>query len=124
MRTASPRSASPERAMVLRRGIPYVIDLAACRRMVAARRVDGGSDPIETLAETVGVGPESVGRFLRGDMPSLATTMRVLAELVDPRDDGDTPHRVGVRHGPDPPRGGQGASAYATGVRTGGECPY
>jgi transcriptional regulator with XRE-family HTH domain len=66
---------------VLYRGIPYMLDLVACRRALVERQVEGKLDSMESLAQAVGVSRSTASRFFSGRPTSLAVTLRMLAAL-------------------------------------------
>jgi transcriptional regulator with XRE-family HTH domain len=71
----------PKKVTVRFRGIPYSLNLVACRLALVARQVDGDMDSMESLADAVGVSRSTVSRFFSGKPTSLAVTLRILKAL-------------------------------------------
>jgi hypothetical protein len=64
------------------RGIPYVLDLARCRRALVWRQVEGELDTMQSLANAVGISRSTANRFFAGRRPtSLAVTLKILGAL-------------------------------------------
>jgi hypothetical protein len=77
----APRSMRPRSAIVVYRGIPYRLDLIACRQALVRRQVAGEFDSAEGLAEATGVSRSTVSRFFGGRATSLGTTLAILDKL-------------------------------------------
>jgi hypothetical protein len=71
----------PKKVTVRYRGIPYSLNLVACRRALVARQVDGDLDSMESLADAVGVSRSTASRFFSGKPTSLTVTLRILKAL-------------------------------------------
>jgi len=71
----------PKYARVVFRGLPYRIDLVACRRALVQCQVDGELDSMELLAQKVGISRSTASRFFSGRPTSLAVTLDVLKAL-------------------------------------------
>jgi transcriptional regulator with XRE-family HTH domain len=63
------------------RGIEYTLNLAACRRALVDRQVDGKLDSMESLAVAVGISRSTASRFFSGRPTSLAVTLKILEAL-------------------------------------------
>jgi hypothetical protein len=116
----------PEHATVMYRGIPYMLDLAHCRRALGEREILGELDSMESLARAVGISRSTACRFSAGRSTSLAVTLRILPSLhlifedvawpAEDPDDQDGPAGAGVlaSRSPRPPQPGLGSlGAYA-----------
>jgi transcriptional regulator with XRE-family HTH domain len=78
----SARMASrPKQVTVWYRGIPYTLDLTACRRALVNRQVEGRLDSMESLANAVGISRSTASRFFSGRPTSLAVTLKILEAL-------------------------------------------
>src|SRR2546430_14945738 len=62
-------------------GLPYEIDLVACRRALVDRQVDGDFDSMEGLADGIEISRSTASRFFSGRPTSLAVTKRIVARL-------------------------------------------
>ena len=71
----------PHTVVVSYRGMPYQLDLLACRRALVKRQVDGDLDSMESLSGACGISRSTASRFFSGRNTSLAVTLRVLAAL-------------------------------------------
>ena len=71
----------PHTVVVSYRGMPYQLDLVACRRALVQRQVDGEIDSMESLADACGISRSTASRFFSGRSTSLAFTLRILAVL-------------------------------------------
>ena len=90
------RTSRPRHVAVWYRGIPYVLDLVACRRALVKRQVEGRFDRMESLAGAIGASRSTVSRFFSGRPTSLGVTLRLLDalglefdEVAGPMVDGD-----------------------------------
>ena len=78
----SPRMSSrPKQVTVWYRGIPYTLDLVACRRALVNRQVDGVLDSMESLANAVDISRSTASRFFSGRPTSLAVSLKILKAL-------------------------------------------
>src|SRR5256885_3961856 len=78
----SARMASrPKQVTVWYRGIPYTLDLNACRRALVNRQIDGELDSMESLAAAVGISRSTASRFFSGRPTSLTVTLKILDVL-------------------------------------------
>lgn len=75
------RHSRPNKVTVWYRGIPYTLDLNACRRALVDRQVDGALDSMESLANAVGISRSTASRFFSGRPTSLAVTLKILEAL-------------------------------------------
>lgn len=114
----------PKRVRVMFRGIPYMLDLANCRRALVARQVDGDLDSMQSLADAVGISRSTGSRFFSGRPTSLTVMLKILEALhlkfhdvttpvVEDGEDAEPPS-AGVRTTPAPSRPKPG-----TGLRRG-----
>ena len=71
------------RAIVVRHeGEEWERDLMKCRVVVTMRRLEGKFANVEELADRIGLNPDTVYRWLRGEGPGTdETTARILAGL-------------------------------------------
>src|SRR2546423_9780543 len=74
-------SSRPKQVTVWYRGLPYTLDLVACRRALVERQVDGELDSLLGLAKAVGISRSTASRFFAGRPTSLAVTLRILVAL-------------------------------------------
>jgi hypothetical protein len=63
------------------RGLPYEIDLIACRRALVDRQVDGDFDSMEGLADAIEMSRSTASRFFSGRSTSLAVTKKIVKRL-------------------------------------------
>lgn len=98
-------AARPSTVTVSYRGIPYVLNLARCRRALVWRQVEGELDSMESLANAVGISRSTASRFFSGRATSLAVTLKILAalrlqfeEVATPTGEGD-PSRLALPGG-------------------------
>jgi len=66
---------------VVYRGVPYRLDLIACRQALVRRQVEGEFHSAEGLAEATGISRSTVSRFFGGRATSLGTTLAILDKL-------------------------------------------
>lgn len=102
----------PRFARVFYRGLPYRIDLVACRQALVRCQVDGELDSMERLAERVGISRSTASRFFSGRPTSLAVTLDILKALhlsfdevatrEDDPDEFEGEADAGARPGPSP----------------------
>ena len=71
----------PHTVVVSYHGLPYRLDLVACRRALVKRQVDGKLDSLESLARTLGISRSTVSRFFSGRNTSLSITLKILEAL-------------------------------------------
>ncbi len=71
----------PRTVTVSYRGMPYQLDLVACRRALVQRQVDGDLDSMESLADACGISRSTASRFFNGRATSLAVTLKILEAL-------------------------------------------
>jgi len=74
-------SSRPKQVTVWYRGIPYTLDLVACRRALVNRQVDGVLDSMESLANAVDISRSTASRFFSGRPTSLAVSLKILKAL-------------------------------------------
>jgi Helix-turn-helix len=63
------------------RGMPYELDLLACRRALVQCQVEGEFDSMERLAEACGISRSTASRFFSGRHTSLTATLKIAAAL-------------------------------------------
>lgn len=71
----------PNTITVFFRGIPYTLDLVACRAALVDCQVKGELDSMESLANAVEVSRSTTSRFFSGRATSLAVTLKILNAL-------------------------------------------
>lgn len=75
------RRTFPKTSTVLFRGLPFELDLVACRHALVQRQVDRELDSIGTLAHVCGVSRSTASRFFSGRNTSLRVTLTIVAAL-------------------------------------------
>jgi hypothetical protein len=75
------RTSYPITSVVSYRGMPYELDLTACRRALVQSEVDGGLDSMDSLARTCGISRSTASRFFSGRRVSLRVTLKIVAAL-------------------------------------------
>ena len=71
----------PQTVVVSYRGMPYRLDLVACRRALVKRQVDGDLDSMESLACACGISRSTASRFFSGRNTSLTVTLKIVEAL-------------------------------------------
>ena len=71
----------PHTVVVSYRGMPYRLDLVACRRALVKRQVDGELDSMQSLAGSCGISRSTASRFFSGRNTSLTVTLKILVAL-------------------------------------------
>ncbi len=71
----------PRTVTVSYRGLPYELDLVACRRALVQRQVDGDLDSMESLAGACEISRSTASRFFNGRPTSLGVTLKILEAL-------------------------------------------
>src|SRR5215469_4854253 len=71
----------PTSVIIRPNGVPFELDLIACRRALVLRQVDGDFDSIEGLAKKVGCSRSTASRFFSGRPTSLKLVLATLAVL-------------------------------------------
>jgi transcriptional regulator with XRE-family HTH domain len=71
----------PNTVVVSYRGLPYRLDLVACRRALVNRQVDGNLDSLQSLAGACGISRSTASRFFSGRNTSLTVTLKILEAL-------------------------------------------
>jgi transcriptional regulator with XRE-family HTH domain len=88
------RMKRPQTVVVSYRGMPYELDLVACRRALVQRQVEGELDSMESLARACGISRSTASRFVSGRNTSLTVTLEILAALRLEFDDVARPRDV------------------------------
>jgi len=76
-----PKNRLPTSVIIRPNGVPFELDLIACRRALVLRQVDGDFDGIDGLAKKVGCSRSTASRFFSGRPTSLKLVLAVLAVL-------------------------------------------
>ncbi len=74
------RTSWPNRTVVSFRSIDHEMDLAACRRALVRRQVEGELDSMEALARASGCSRSTASRFFSG-RTSLPTALAIITVL-------------------------------------------
>lgn len=100
----------PKTVKVFYRGLPYELDLVACRRALVDCQVKGQMASMEELAGKVNISRSTASRFFSGRPTSLAVTLSILDALhltfddvAQPLDEDDE-ERTGKPAAPHRPR--------------------
>ena len=115
------------------RGLPYLLDLVACRRALVDCQVKGEFDSMERLSLKVAISRSTASRFFSGRPTSLSVTLKILealhltfeevatptGEQADSESQADGTAGVGVKPKPKPQSGRDGAARRSeeTGAR-------
>jgi hypothetical protein len=75
------RRRGARKAIVYYRGLPHLLDLAACRQGLVRCQVQGKFASMDGLAEAARCSRSTASRFFAGRPTSLAITLRVLEQL-------------------------------------------
>jgi hypothetical protein len=66
---------------VVYRGLPYRLNLVACRRALVNCQVEGELDSMERVADSLSISRSTASRFFSGRQTSLAVTLKMLKAL-------------------------------------------
>ncbi len=75
------RKPPPKSVIIWPNGVPWALDLVACRHALVRRQVEGEFDSMVGLAQKAGCSRSTASRFFSGRPTSLRVILAILAAL-------------------------------------------